>query len=164
VRGQGGQWLKADQDRICIDCESEQAFKSITRYFTLNDVEFEYKFLWVPSTAPAGAPGGDRKEITRLFVDGLLVGHVDYQEEGRNYVARTFFDKKPVKLVTHFPLADPVPQESYVGDVRKEAKAYFTALAKRAGTDTHQLALILSDLFLFPNPYQVADIFGLDDK
>jgi hypothetical protein len=159
VRGQGGQWLKSDQERICIDCEAEQAFKTITRYFDLHGVEFEYKFMWVPP-----APGAsERKEITRLYVDGLLVGHVDYQEEGRNYVARSFFDKKPVKIVTYFPLADPLPKEQWVGEVRAEAKTYFSNLAKRSGTDSHQLALILSDLFLFPNPYQVADIFGLDE-
>jgi Ca2+-binding EF-hand superfamily protein len=159
VRGQGGQWLKSDQERICVDCEAEQAFKSISRSFELNGIEVEYKFLWVPPAQGAT----ERKEITKLFIDGSLVGHVDYQEEGRNYVARTFFDRKPVKVVTYFQLGDPLPRETLVGDVQKEAKAYFTALAKRAGTNTHELALILSDLFLFPNPYQVADIFGLDE-
>jgi len=159
VRGQGGQWLKSDQERICVDCEPEQAFSSISRSFELNGVDFEYKFLWVPPV-----PGStERKELTKLFVDGSLVGHVDYQEEGRNYVARTFFDRKPVKVVTYFPLGETLPRETPVGDVQKEAKAYFTALAKRCGTNSHELALILSDLFLFPNPYQVADIFGLDE-
>jgi len=168
VRGQGGQWLKADTERVCIDCEGESHLKTITRYFTLNDIEFVYKFAWQPPPASTGANAAapaqsERREITRIFVDGSLVGRIDYREEGRNYVARTYFDEKAVKIVAYFALGDEKPRETFLGDTRKEAKAYFNSLAKRCNTNTHQLALILSDLFLFPNPYQVSDIFGLDE-
>jgi len=161
VRGEGGQWLKSDQDRVCVECEAEAHLKQITRYFSLNGVDFEYRFSWQPPAA-AGAVA-DRREITRLYVEGALVGRIVYQEEGRNYVARTFFDEKPVKVVQFFALADTKAREEFVGAVREEAKAYFTGLAKRCGTNAHDLALILSDLFLFPNPYQVGDIFGIDE-
>jgi len=157
VRGQGGQWLKPDTERVCVECEAEQNLKTITRYFELNGVEFEYRFAW--STPGAG---GERREITRLLIDGSIVGRVDLQEEGRNYVARTFFDEKPVKVVAYFALGDEKPRETFPGDTRKEARAYFDSLSKRCGTNAHDLALILSDLFLFSSPYVVADIFGID--
>jgi len=162
VKGQGGQWLKPDTERVCIDCEAEQNLKSVTRYFSLNGIEFVYKFLWTPAPA-APLPGvQERREITRLYVDGSLVGRIDYQEEGRNYVARTYFDEKPVKSVSYFPLADPQPTETFVNEAaRAEAKHYFETLAKRAETSVDNLALILSDLFLFPNPFQVGDIFAI---
>jgi hypothetical protein len=156
VRGQGGQWLKPDTDRVCIDCESEQNYKTITRSFELNGVAFVYKYLWTQ-------PPSEKKENTRLYVDGALVGRIEYREEGANYVAKTFFDQKPVKSVSYFALDDPVPREKFVEEsTKQEARAYFASLAKRTGTSVNDLALILSDLFLFPNPYQVSDIFALD--
>jgi len=157
VRGQGGQWLKPDTERVCIDCEAEQQYKTITRTFEINGVQFEYKFLWMP-------PPAEKKEITRLYVDGALVGRVEYREEGRNYVAKTFFDNKPVKNVAYFALDDPQPREQFIAATTKaEARAYFEQLAKRTETTSKELALILSDLFLFPNPYIVSDIFALED-
>jgi hypothetical protein len=156
VKGQGGQWMKPDTERVCIECEPEQHYKTITRAFELNGVDFVYKFMWNP-------PPGEKKEITRLYVDGALVGHIEYREEGRNYAARTYFDGKPVKSVAYFALDDSVPREKIMEEKNKEdARLYFNNLAKRTGTNAKDLALILSDLFLFPNPFQVADIFALD--
>jgi len=163
VKGQGGQWLKPDTDRVCIECETEQHLKSITRTFELNGIEFVYKFLWTP--APPGPSVGvtERKEITRLYVDGNLVGRIDYREEGPNYVARTFFDEKPVKSVAYFALDDKEPREKIIEEKNKDdARKYFGNLAKRTGTTPKDLALILSDLFLFPTPYQVNDIFAIE--
>jgi hypothetical protein len=156
VKGQGGQWMKPDTERVCVDCEAEQHYKTITRSFELNGIEFVYKFLWL-------APPAEKKEITRLYIDGAVVGSIEYREEGRNYVAKTFFDGKPVKSVAYLALDDTVPREKIVEEKnRQEARQYFESLAKRTGTNVKDLALILSDLFLFPNPFQVADIFALD--
>ena len=164
VMGQGGLWLKPDTERICIVCEAEQHLKTITRTFELNGIEFVYKFAWTPAP-PAAVPGAsERKEITRLFVDGGLVGRIEYREEGPNYVARTFFDEKPVKSVAYFALDDKAPREKIIEQKNKEdARSYFESLAKRAGTTPKDLALVLSDLFLFPTPYQVNDIFAIED-
>jgi len=163
VKGQGGQWTKPDTERVCIECEPEQHLKSISRSFELNGIEFVYKFAWTPAPAVPLPGGSERKEITRLFVDGALVGRVVYQEEGRNYVARTFFDEKPVKSIAYFPLDDQGIHQKFVEEKNKtEAKQYFESLAKRTGTSVNDLALILSDLFLFPSPYVVSDIFALD--
>lgn len=159
VHGEGGQWMKPDSERVCIDCEGEAHMQTISRHFELNGVAFVYQFSFTKN-----AEDGTAREVTKLFVDGGLVGRIDYREEGRSYVARTFFDEKPVKLVTYFPLVDNKPTETFLGDARKEAHDYFERLAKRAGSNANDLALILSDMFLFPNPYQVADIFGLDES
>jgi len=164
VKGQGGQWMKPDSDRVCIDCESEAHLKTITRYFEINGVEFVYKFAWSPLPPGALPTAVEKKEITRLYIDGSLVGRIDYTEEGRNYVARTYFDGKPVKLVVFFALDDKNPRTKIVEEANKaEAKRYFESLAKRTGFSVSDLALTLSELFLFPNPYQVSDIFALED-
>ena len=89
-------------------------------------------------------PPAEKKEITRLYVDGALVGRVEYREEGRNYVAKTYFDNKPVKNVAYFALDDPKPREQFIEATTKaEARAYFEQLAKRTETTSKELALIL---------------------
>jgi hypothetical protein len=63
-----------------------------------------------------------------------------------------------------FALDDKVPRTKIVEEANKvEAKKYFEGLAKRTGFSVNDLALTLSELFLFPNPYQVSDIFALED-
>jgi hypothetical protein len=149
-----GQWSKSDNERVCIDCEEESAYKTVTRFFDLNGVKFKFRFSFVRDAMTA-------HEVTKLFVDDEVVGGIDFREEGPHFLAKAYFKGKKGKTTSLFALKDPEPVVEDVPEVQKAAFEYYSQLAARSKVSVTQLTLILGDMFLFPNPDQVADIFGL---
>eukprot|EP01128_Nolandella_sp_AFSM9_P005277 TRINITY_DN251_c0_g1_i2.p1 TRINITY_DN251_c0_g1~~TRINITY_DN251_c0_g1_i2.p1 ORF type:complete len:329 (+),score=121.12 TRINITY_DN251_c0_g1_i2:284-1270(+) len=154
VRGDG-QWSKPDTERVCIDCEEDSKYKVVSRHFELADIPFKFKFSFLTE-------GKNSHEVTKLYVDGELVGGIDYKGDGTNFAAKTYFKDKKVKTTSFFSLIDDEAQEKVDPEAGAFANKYFTELADRAKLSVNDLTLVLGDMFLFSNPDQVADIFFLE--
>ena len=150
-----GQWSKPDNERACIDCEEDSKYKVVSRYFELNGVNFRFKFSFF-------SEGKNSHEVTKLYVDDELVGGIDYRGDGVNFAAKTYYKDNMVKTTSFFSLLEKEAVEKVEAESANEASKYLSELAEKCKVNMNQLVLILGDMFLFSNPDQVADIFGLD--
>lgn len=162
-----GQWSKPDNERSCIDCEDDSKYRTVSRYFELNDVNFRVpalsfslstlsNFSSSSSLSSLRARTATKSRSFSWMVHSHescvteradeLVGGLDYRGDGVNFAAKSYYKDKKVKTTSFFSLLQKEVAEKVEKENAEEASKFFSSLAEKCKVTTNQLVLILGDM------------------